>query len=141
MSKFHYIAIGAALPAAALLAWRMGDTRGVGLAVGVSVAVAISLGGMFAQDRASSALSSGGRPARGLASVSFMAAFAVTFLVKLFALATGAVVLRLHAGLAALADWRAYLVGFAAAVAWTLLVSAFRRSNVAPARKEAPASC
>jgi len=158
MSKLHYIAIAAALPIGAFAAWRLGDARGVGLAAGVSIATAISLVGLFAQDRAAAVRSS----QRGFGSMSFMAAFAVAFLAKLFALATGAIVLRMHDGLAALADWRSYLVGFAAAVAWVLFVGAFRRRTSSRrdggardaaerpsdpsarkdlAHKEAPASC
>ncbi len=129
----HYVAALAALPAAGAIAWSFGDARGVGLMVGVSLALAISLAGWIAQDRS---LRRGAASATGV-----MTAFALAFLVKLFAVALGAVVLRLQEDLAALCDWRAYLVGFAAVVAWVLFVGAFRRLGAARTPKEASASC
>jgi len=134
----HYLAALLALPAAVAAAWRVGsgalsDPRAVGVLLGAGLALAISLAGWAAQERS---LRKGGSSANGV-----MTAFALAFLVKLFALGLGAVVLRLEDSLGALADWRAYLVGFAAAVAWVLFVGAFRRSGAARAPKEAPASC
>ncbi|MBL8801788.1 MAG: hypothetical protein JNN27_07330 [Planctomycetes bacterium] len=134
----HYLAALVALPAAVAAAWRagsgsLGDPRAVGVLLGVGLALAVSLAGWAAQERS---MRKNARSANGV-----MTAFALAFLVKLFVLALGAVVLRLEDSLGALADWRAYLVGFAAAVAWVLFVGAFRRSGAARAPKEAPASC
>lgn len=129
----HFAAALAALPAAATVAWGLGDSRGVGLMLGVIFAITITLVGWIAQARSLRAPSSS---ANGM-----MTAFALAFLAKLFIVALGAVVLRLHDGLGARADWRAYLVGFAAAVAWGMFVGAFRRFGAARTPKEASASC
>lgn len=131
--KLHYFATLAALPAAAAVSWNLGDARGVGVMLGVTLAVAITLLGWVAQERSLRAV---GSNANGM-----MTAFALAFLVKLFMVALGAVVLRLHEGLGARADWRAYLVGFAAAVAWGMFVGAFRRFGAVRTPKEASASC
>lgn len=136
--SLHYLAALLALPAAVVAAWRVGsgslaDPRAVGVLLGAIIAVALSLAGWVAQERA---LRKGGN---GVNSV--MTAFVLAFLAKLFVLALGAVLLRLQPSLAARADWRAFLVGFAAAVAWVLFVGAFRRFGAARAPKEAPASC
>lgn len=131
--KLHHLATLAALPAAAAIAWRLGDARGVGVLLGVTLAIAITVIGWLAQERA---LGAAGSNANGM-----MTAFALTFLVKLFVVALGAVILRMHDGLGAQADWRAYLLGFAAAVAWGLFVGAFRRIGAARTPKEASATC
>jgi hypothetical protein len=129
----HYLAALAALPAAGAVAWSFGDARGVGLLVGVCSALAISLVGWRAQDLS---LRRGGASATGV-----MTVFALTFLVKLFVIALGAVVLRLQEDVAPLCDWRAFLLGFAAAVVWVLFVGAFRRFGAVRTPKEASASC
>ncbi len=131
--RLHYLAALAALPVAGAVALRMGDARGVGVALGAVAAVAISVVGWLAEARSLRAASPGANAA--------MTAFALAFLVKLFVVAIGAVCLRLNDTLAALADWRAFLLGFAGAVAWVLFVGSFRRFGAARAPKEAPASC
>ncbi len=131
--RLHYLAALAALPAAAAVALHLGDARGAGVALGAGLAVAISIAGWVAEARSVRSASPGANAA--------LTAFALTFLVKLFAVAIGAVCLRLNETLAAVADWRAYLLGFAAAVAWVLFIGSFRRFGAARAPKEAPASC
>jgi hypothetical protein len=115
MNKTLSLAILAALPVSLLAGWALGGSAGAGAALGGALGTALSLAGLAWQERALAR-----RPERA------MLALVATFLAKLLALAGGALLLRFAEGPAALFDWSAYLLGFAAAVLWSLLVGSLR---------------
>jgi len=112
------------LAAAALVAWRLGGTAGTGVLAGFTLGAGMSgLGALYQRHQLRV------RPDRVLA------ATAVSFLAKLVALLVGALAFRYVDAAAARADWRAFLVAFAAAVVVVLplgVLDAVRGSQTPP---------
>ena len=90
---------------AAVVAWRVGGTEGVGVAVGASMGAGISMLGHQWQQHALRT-----RPARA------MNAMMVGFLFKLAVVTLGALAFRFIEPAAAVCDWRSFLLSFAAGV-------------------------
>lgn len=124
MSKLHYLVLLAGLPVAALVAWRLGGAVGGGALFGAVAALCISLAGALWSERAQ-------RRQSKLA----LEAFVLTFLGKLVALTAGALLLRFVPELGSRLDWSAYLLGFAAAVVWSMLAGTLSHwRSIHPAR-------
>ena len=98
---------------ATLLAWRLGGTLGAGVLAGFLSGAGMSGLGVLYQRHVLLT-----RPER------IMQAVAVSFLAKLALLVGGGLSLRFVAEAAARADWRSFLVSFAAAVAVLLPLGA-----------------
>jgi hypothetical protein len=113
VSKVHYLALLAGLPLAAVVAWRLGGSVGVGAAVGAGSGLLLALAGAAAQHWAQLR-----RPKL------VMAMFMAAFLAKLAVLALGAGLLGFDDELAARCAPSAFLLGFAAAVLWSLVIGA-----------------
>jgi len=92
-----------ALAASLFVAWQLGGAAGSGVVVGYTAAALATLGLLAWQQRLLLAA-----PRR------LMQAVAASLLLKLCLLLSGALLLRFVDGLAAVADWRAYLIAFAA---------------------------
>ncbi|MCA8979483.1 MAG: hypothetical protein H6831_07355 [Planctomycetes bacterium] len=90
---------------AAFVAWRIGGTEGVGVAVGATMGAGISLLGHQWQQHALRT-----RPERA------MQAMMVGFLFKLAIVTLGALAFRFLEPAAAVCDWRSFLLSFAAGV-------------------------
>lgn len=108
-ARLSYLMLAAGLPVGAVVAWSLGGTVGAGAFAGVLAATFVSALGVAWTARAAA---QGGRRA--------LDGFVLAFLAKLAFLALGALALRYVEPLAEVCDWSAYLLGFAATVAWAL---------------------
>lgn len=100
--------------AALAVAWRLGGTLGSGVMIGFLLGAAMSGLGVLYQRHLLVV-----HPERSLT------AFVATFLVKLGLLVSGGLVFRFVDAAAARADWRSFLVAFAAAVVIVLPLGTF----------------
>ena len=125
MNRLHSLALLAGLPAASIVAWRLGGESGAGAMLGASAALALSIAGLAWQGWALRR-----RPKY------VVLAFVATFLAKLAALAGGACWLRFDATVAQRFDWSAYLLGFAAAAVWAMFVATIAHARRPVASKE-----
>lgn len=122
--KLQLTVLLAGLPLAALVAWRLGGATGAGALLGVLAALFVSVLGALWSDRAQ-------RRSPKLA----LEAFVFSFLAKLGLLAIGALALRFVPELGARFAWSAYLLGFAATVAWAMFAGTLSHwRSLRPAR-------
>jgi hypothetical protein len=105
MTRLTLVSI-AALALAAVVAWRLGGTAGGGVLAGALLGVSFTgLGALHLRHTIRT------RPERGLA------AFGLSFLFKLAIVVAGALAFRYVDAAALRADWRTFLIAFAACAA------------------------
>lgn len=108
------LATAAGALAASVVAWRLGGALGGGVIAGFLLGAGLSGLGCLYQ-----------RHALRVRPSAMMQAVAVSFLVKLAAVVIGALSLRYVEAAAARADWRSFLIAFAAAVTIVLPLGAW----------------